>query len=152
MALPLSPAKPSSTPNTSRGMASGAMLRFCPAMASSQIPLVAPRLAPNSTAMLPASVISPALRKAIVSSDTRVLDCSTKVAAVPNSSPLNGVAVLCDSQPSSLPPARLLRPCSRFCMPNRNRARPAHSTSQPWLNQNDQASAAKARTISECLE
>ena len=35
---------------------------------------------------------------------------------------------------------------------SRNRARPAHSTSQPGLNQKDQASAAKARTISECLE
>nr|WP_281355001.1 hypothetical protein [Comamonas jiangduensis] len=152
MALPLSPEKPSSTPNTSNGMASLAMLMFCPAKASSQMPLVAPKLAPNSTAMLPAKEIKPVLKNAMVSSDTRVLDCSTKVAAVPNSSPLKGVAVLLESHCSSLPPARLLRPCSRLCMPNRNKAKPAHSTSQPALYQNDHAKAAKASTMRECLE
>ena len=121
-------------------------------MASSQMPLVAPRLAPKSTEILPARLISPVLRKAIVSSETRVLDCSTKVAAVPNSKPLNGVAVLVDSQPSSLLPAKLFRPCSRFCIPNKNKAKPAHSTSQPELYQNDHAKAAKASTIKECFE
>ena len=151
-ALPLSPDMPSKMPNTSSGMATLDMLMFCPASASSQIPLVAPRLAPNSTAMLPTSVINPALRKAMVSSDTSVLDCSSRLATEPNSSPLKGVDVLLPNHCSSLPPARFFRPCSRLCMPNRNSASPAHSCSQPLLHQNDHASAASARTISECLE
>src|SRR5690606_22858951 len=120
---------------------SGDKLRFCPASANSQIPLVAPRLAPNSTAIPPANWISPVLKKAMVSSDTRVLDCSTKVAPVPNNRPLKGVEVLRLSQCSSLPPASSRKPSSRHCMPNKNSASPAHSCSQPALVQNDQASA-----------
>ncbi|EXF43088.1 hypothetical protein BAY1663_04506 [Pseudomonas sp. BAY1663] len=62
-ALPLSPVKLASTPNTSNGKASGLRLTFCPANASSQMPVVEPRLAPNRMATPPASWIRPVLMK-----------------------------------------------------------------------------------------
>ncbi|MNJ57357.1 hypothetical protein D3C77_529430 [compost metagenome] len=150
-ALPLSPRKLASTPNTSSGSASGDRLRLCPASASSQMPLVAPRLAPNRIGMPPASLISPVLMKAMVSSDTSVLDCSSMVPPTPNSSPLNGVAVVRASSCSSLPPASWRRPSSRHCMPNRNNARPAHSSSQGWLLQNAAPSRRLPATIRNVL-
>ena len=140
-ALLRGPMKPASTPNTSNGKARGARLRFCPARASSQMPLVAPRLAPKMMAMPPASWISPELMKAIASSDTSVLDCNTRVPQTPNISPLNGVAVLRASSCSSLLPASWRKPSSRHCMPNRNKPKPAHSCNQPSLNQNEHARA-----------
>src|SRR5690554_5909856 len=73
--------------------------------------------------------------KAMVSKDTRVLDCSIRVPLIPNSKPLIGVAVLRASHSSSLLPATWRKPSSRHCMPNRNSARPAHSCSQPELYQ-----------------
>ncbi len=104
-ALPLSPLKLASTPKTSSGKARGLRLTFCPASASSQMPVVDPRLAPNRMAIPPASLISPVLMKAMVSSDTSVLDCSSMVPLTPNISPLNGVAVLRASSCSSVLPA-----------------------------------------------
>src|SRR5690606_23798599 len=134
------------------GSARGDRLSFWPARASSQMPVVAPRLAPKMTAMPPARVIRPVLRKAMVSRHTRVLDCSTDVARVPNSRPLRGVDVLWLRSCSSAPPARAFRPCTRHCMPNRKSARPAHSCSQPELDQNDQPRAAIPISIRRIFE
>ena len=145
-ARPRAPRKLPRTPNTSSGSASGERLNPCPASASSQMPLVAPRFAPNTTAIPAARWIRPELTKAMVSSDTRVLDCSSIVPPMPNSSPLRGVAVLRASHCSSRPPASCRRPSSRSCMPSRNIARPAHSCSQPALRQNDHASSAASTT------
>ena len=140
-ALLRSPRKPASTPNTSNGSARGERLKFCPASASSQMPDVAPRLAPKMIAMPPANWINPVLTKAIVSSDTSVLDCSSAVPPMPNSRPRTGVPVLRASHCSSLLPASLRSPSSSICMPNRNIASPAHSSSQPALRQKLQASS-----------
>ncbi|MCY1401784.1 hypothetical protein D9M71_169080 [compost metagenome] len=82
---------------------------------------------------------------AMVSRETSVLDCSNKVPQIPNISPLNEVAVLRASKCSSLPPASWRSPSSRHCMPNRNSASPAHSSSQPELNQKLRASPTEAR-------
>ena len=92
-ALPVSPKKLANTPKNSKGRATTLKLMFCPAKASSQMPLVAPKLVPNNTAMPAPKPIKPALKNAIVSSDTKVLDCNTNVAPMPNSKPLNGVSV-----------------------------------------------------------
>ena len=86
--------KPAKMPNTSIGTAAGLRLTLWPASASSQMPPVAPRLVPKITAMPPASPIKPVLKKAMVKSDTKVLDCKTNVAPMPNISPRAGVAVL----------------------------------------------------------
>ena len=70
----------------------------------------------------------------MVSSDTSVLDCNSRLATEPNSSPLKGVDVLLPNHCSSLPPARFFRPCSRLCMPNRNSASPPNSGKIPVLS------------------
>ena len=147
-ALPRGPAKLPSTPNTTSGQAIGERLKSCPASASSQMPVVAPRLAPRRMEMPPASWIRPEPRKAMVSSETRVEDCSAVVPAMPNSRPRTGVPVLRASIRSRPPPASWRRPSSRHCMPNRNIASPAHSCSQPSSRQKLQPSAAASSTNS----
>ncbi|MCY1556881.1 hypothetical protein D9M68_936790 [compost metagenome] len=96
-------------------------------------------------AMPAANWIRPVLRKAMVSSDTSELDCTSMVALTPNIRLLKGVAVLSASRRSSLPPASWRKPSSRHCMPNRNSARPAHRPSQPALNQKLRASRANRK-------
>ena len=116
--------KPAKMPNTSIGTAAGLRLTLWPASASSQMPPVAPRLVPKITAMPPASPIKPVLKKAMVKSDTKVLDCKTNVAPMPNISPRAGVAVLLAIKRSKVPPAALCSPSSMHCMPNKNNAKP----------------------------
>ena len=116
--------KPAKMPNTSIGTAAGLRLTLWPASASSQMPPVAPRLVPKITAMPPASPIKPVLKKAMVKSDTKVLDCKTNVAPMPNISPRAGVAVLLAIKRSNVPPAALCSPSSMHCMPNKNNAKP----------------------------
>ena len=72
----------------------------------------------------PANPIKPVLKKAMVKSDTKVLDCKTNVAPMPNISPRAGVAVLLAIKRSNVPPAALCSPSSMHCMPNKNNAKP----------------------------
>ena len=136
------PLKPSRMPNTASGRARSPRLALCPASASSQMPLVVPRLAPNTMHRPAPRPISPVPRKAMVSSDTRVLDCTVTVASTPKLRLFQARSVALARKRSSSPPASRRRPSSRHCMPNRNSARPPASRVQPALNQNDTARAA----------
>lgn len=87
-------------------------LRLCPAKASSQIPLVAPRFVPKIIDKLPARPIMPLLKKAMVSNDTRVLDCKIKVALMPKTKPLIGLWVDFAMSRSRVPPVACCKPSS----------------------------------------
>ncbi|MNC15672.1 hypothetical protein D3C75_634960 [compost metagenome] len=141
------PLKPSRMPNTASGRAMSARLALCPASASSQMPLVVPRLAPKMMHSPAARPISPVPRKAMVSRDTSELDCTSAVARMPKPRLFQTPSVALARIRSSLPPASMRKPSSRHCMPNRNSARPPASWVQPVLNQNDTSSAATSSQI-----
>ncbi|MNF56719.1 hypothetical protein D3C84_382180 [compost metagenome] len=149
--LLLGPLKPSRMPNTASGRAMSARLALCPASASSQMPLVVPRLAPKTMHNPAPRPISPVPRKAMVSSDTRVLDCTITVASTPKARLFQVRSVALARKRSSSLPASRRNPSSRHCMPNRNRARPPASRVQPLLNQNDVASAMASSHITTVL-
>ena len=120
--LPLK--KPAKIPKISIGTAAGDKLTLCPATANNQIPLVAPKFVPKITAIPPAKPIMPALKNAMVSKETSVLDCNTNVAPIPNNKPFTGVAVLLPIKRSNVPPAAWFKPSSMLCIPNKNKAKP----------------------------
>src|SRR5690554_5624507 len=82
----------------------------------------------------------------MVSNDISVVDCSTIVPPTPNKKPLKGVAVLRSNSCSKRPPASCFKPSSRHCIPNKNKAKPAHSCNQPELYQKLLAKTVSANT------
>ncbi|MOA19603.1 hypothetical protein D3C78_1399980 [compost metagenome] len=154
--LAFGPLKPRRMPTTASGRARALRLALCPASASSQMPLVVPRLAPKMMHSPAARPISPVPRKAMVSRDTSELDCTRAVARMPKPRLFQARSVALARMRSNPPPASMRRPSSRHCMPNRNKARPPASWVQPVLNQNDTSSAATSSqtttSFAECLD
>ena len=95
-------------------------------------------LEPKMMPMPEASPISPALRKEIVISETRELDCIMAVATRPKPRLRARVRVAVASTDSSTPPVKAWKPCSSASMPNMNRATPAASCMKSSLCQNPQ--------------
>src|SRR5690606_31290081 len=90
-----------------------------------QAPEVVPRLAPRTRPTPPSVLIRPALRKAIPSSVTRVLDCTMAVLTIPTSRLRQSPLVLHFSQRSRAPPEKARNPSSSRPIPSTNRATPA---------------------------
>src|SRR5690554_3408492 len=82
----------------------------------------------------------------MVNKDIRVVDCRIMVPPTPNISPFSGVAVLRSNNCSSRLPASSFKPSSKHCIPNRNKAKPAHSCNHPALYQKLADNIASANT------
>src|SRR5690554_4721729 len=122
---PASSRRARKTPKASIGIDSCAMLSLRPASAISQAPEVVPRLAPSVRPTPPRVLIRPALRKAIPSRVTRVLDCTAAVLTMPTSRLFHRPLVLHLSQRSSAPPEKARKPSSSRPIPMTKRPTPA---------------------------